>query len=103
MARNVQGSWEAFQSNGFTVTFNVFQKADGTLTGSANTSGLSSEKCTGKVTDTDFLFTVPWTPGNSIGVYSGNFNLENRIVGITFDENHAQNIAGWNSKITFPA
>jgi hypothetical protein len=103
MARDVQGTWQAFQSNGFTVTFNVFQDEKGVLTGSASTAGLSADKCTGRVTDTDFLFTVPWTPGDSIGEYSGTFNLENRILGLTVDQNHAQNIAGWSSKQTFPA
>lgn len=102
MARNVQGSWQAFQANGFTINFNVFQAADGTLSGTANTTGLSADKCTGKVTDTDFLFSAPWSPGDSVGVYSGTFNLEDRIVGFTVDANHAENIAAWSSKITFP-
>lgn len=96
MPRNVQGTWQAFQSNGFSITFTVFQDGE-KLTGSATTSGLSSEDCKGRVTDTDFVFTVPWTPGNSVGEYSGNFNLEGRLVGLTVDLNHAQNVAGWSN------
>lgn len=102
MARDVQGSWTAFQSNGFTITFNVFQDGE-TLTGSATTAGLSSNDCTGRVTDTDFLFKVPWSPGNSIGEYSGSFNLDGRIVGLTVDLNHAGTVAGWSSQQLFPA
>jgi hypothetical protein len=97
--RNVQGTWQAIQANNPVITFTIFQEDDGTLIGSASTAGLSATDgtCRGMVTDTSFVFTVPWTPGNSIGEYSGTFNLEDRIVGITVDKNHPNSIAVWAS------
>lgn len=53
------------------------------------------------VTDTSFVFTVRWTPGDSIGEHSGTFNLEDRLVGFTVDENHLSNVAAWASKGSF--
>ena len=100
--KDVHGTWLATQANHFIISFTVFQKPDGTLTGSASTTGLSAvDNCTGMVSDTSFVFTVPWSPGDSVGEYSGTFNLEGRIVGLTVDKTHAQNIAAWVSQRTF--
>jgi hypothetical protein len=93
----------AIALNNFVITFTIFQRDDGTLVGSASTAGLSAPDgtCTGMVTDRSFVFTVPWTPGDSIGEYSGTFNLEDRLVGFTVDKNHLSNVAAWASKRLF--
>lgn len=106
--RNVQGTWTAHQANGFVLTFNVFQEAfnpttgQAKLTGSASTEGLSTGNCRGFLTNERFVFEVPWDQTDSVGEYSGTFNLFGRIVGLSVDLTHPENIAGWSSDKTFP-
>jgi hypothetical protein len=104
--RNVQGTWTAHQATGHTITFNVFQEpfveGKAKLSGSASTSGLSSKKCKGVLTNDRFVFTVPWEQNDSVGEYTGTFNLFGRIVGFTVDLTHPENIAAWSSEKTFP-
>jgi hypothetical protein len=99
MARDVSGKWNAHQSNGFSVAFNLKQNGE-SLEGLASTAGLNG-KGLGRVTNDAFLFTVDWTPGDSRGEYSGTFNLEGRITGITVDLHHPSSFAGWFSEKTF--
>lgn len=99
--RNVRGPWKARQANGFEVDFTIIQERDtGVLSGSASTKGLSSRSCTGLVTTDSFVFRVIWNE-RSTGEYSGTFNPEGRITGITVDLKSPGNAAAWSSERTF--
>lgn len=92
MAMNVSGRWQAQQTNGFLVTFDLQQDGTG-LQGTA-TAGGNSGTGRGQVDDTRFLFTVDWN-GPSKGEYNGTFGLDGRLSGHTFDLSNPGSQAGW--------
>jgi hypothetical protein len=100
--RNVSGQWQAIQSNGFIVNFNISQQQGASnFTGSASTTGLTGTG-SGRVEGNRFIFTIDWNPGDSVGEYSGTFNLDGRITGISVDLTHPESHAFWHSSRTFP-
>ena len=124
--RNVAtGPWVADQGNGFRVTFTLtqspfiskqgipptgaspgvptqFDDNRATLKGSARTTGLSTGKCHGVLTDNSFVITVPWDQTDSVGEYSGTFNAIDKIVGVSVDTTHPGNVTPWVSESAFP-
>jgi hypothetical protein len=97
MPRDISGEWAIVQSNGAEVTFTLVpQPPDNiTFTGSAQFSGDNGSiklappgsNPNGQVTDTAFFARVQWN-GGPIGNYHGNFGIDGRLTGITFDELH---------------
>jgi hypothetical protein len=100
MPKNVEGTWDVIVANGANVRFNLLQKPDGELSGSADSDGTFTEDCTGQVTDTDFLFTVTWSP-ESVKEYSGRFNLVGRLGGSAVDLKRFDTMTAWTSDKMF--
>jgi hypothetical protein len=101
--RNVGGQWQIIQAGGLVVDVNIIQQQGAAdFTGSAATAGLNGTG-SGRVSGDFFIFTIDWNPGNSRGEYSGTFNLQGRITGITFDLSNPGVHALWHSARTFPA
>ncbi len=104
---DVRGQWRARQSNGFTVNFNLEQDVNSNLSGrgpvTAGTMRGTVEG--GKVEGNFFVVTVDWDPSGpssgARGEYSGMFNPEGRITGITVDLNNPGSQAGWFSDKQF--
>jgi hypothetical protein len=97
---NVSGNWDAHQSNGFVVNFDI-QQTNTALQGVATHSGGSvSGTVEGSVHNNQFLVSVRWS-NRTIGEYNGIFNSIGRITGTTFDVNHPGNQATWASDKTF--
>ncbi|MFJ9115801.1 hypothetical protein [Streptomyces sp. NPDC102394] len=100
---DVHGEWSLHQSNGFKTTFNIQQNGT-SLTGSASAAGMAGTG-RGRVQGDSFIFTVDWNPAGDekgpLGEYSGTFNLDGRITGVTVDLNHATSQAFWSSDATF--
>ena len=105
---NIGGlDWLAIQSNGWTATFDLVQDANGNLRGSAKAghpvevafSG-TVDQSVSKVSGESVLIVVNWQSGSQ-GVYSGNLNLQRKLVGITFDEKHPTSQATWFSSRSF--
>jgi len=101
--RNVSGNWSLHQSNGPTVTFTI--NPHGLAGSSALIDGVAkysddSGIAKGSVTDGSFVYTVSWSKGPK-GEYSGNFNNDGRLTGITFDLHNPGNQATWFSNKVF--
>jgi len=98
---NVRGNWDAHQSNGFVVNFNIQRQTGTVLEGVATHSGGSvSGTVESSVDGNQFLVSVHWSNG-TIGEYNGTFNSIGRITGMTFDVNHPKNQATWTSSRPF--
>jgi hypothetical protein len=95
----------AHQSNGFTARFSIVQNG-GDLTGSANHGPdqdghfTRSMEARGTVTDTEFLWTISWDNGTR-GRYSGRFESDGRIAGVSVDLEHPTSQATWISDRSF--
>jgi hypothetical protein len=107
---NIGGpDWQAIQSNGWRATFDLAQNAAGKLSGSARASHPTEAGFTGdvdesvsKVSGGSALIAVDWhNTARSRGIYSGNFNLQRTLVGVTFDEAHPTSQATWFSNKSF--
>jgi hypothetical protein len=94
MAFDVSGRWQAKQTNGPLVTFDMQQDGE-TLHGTAAFDG-NSGTGRGRVAGNGFLFTVDWN-GPSVGEYNGTFGLDGRLTGHTFDLSDPASQAGWVS------
>jgi hypothetical protein len=101
--RNVSGRWQAQQSTGHVLTFDL-QQTGTTLTGTASVTpgipGGSAGTGEGAVSETGFVFTVNW-PGSGKAEYSGSFGPNGRLSGVTFDLDHPSVNATWFSIRTF--
>ncbi|MET0557374.1 MAG: hypothetical protein ABW065_01705 [Solirubrobacterales bacterium] len=98
---DVNGSWDIHQGNGYSVTFEIDQVEHGRkLFGSASQSDGTEGAGKGQVSGTRFNFRVKWSNG-TIGVYNGNFGLDNTLTGITFDEANPGSVASWHSDKVF--
>jgi hypothetical protein len=100
---DVQGRWEARQTNGFTVLFDIRpRRPDGSFVGSASHSnGAVTGGGFGSVRDDQFTFQVSWSNGTE-GFYGGTFDAQGFLMGATFDVKHPESIAGWKSLVLFP-
>ena len=97
---DVSGNWDAHQSNGFIVNFDI-QQTGTMLRGVATHSGGSVRGTVeGSVHNNQFRVSVRWNNG-TIGEYNGTFNSTGRITGMTFDGNHPGSQATWASFQTF--
>ncbi|MFJ5779844.1 hypothetical protein [Streptomyces sp. NPDC093094] len=100
---NVGGTWTLHQGTGHQVTFEIQQNGT-SLDGEASTPGMRG-KGKGSVAGDRFVYTVDWDPtgkGNGpLGEYSGLFNIEGRITGLTVDLNQPGSQAFWASDRTF--
>ncbi|HEX5850730.1 MAG TPA: hypothetical protein VFY59_16160 [Rubrobacter sp.] len=98
------GSWLAHQSNRWNVIFNLDQTPDGKLSGSADATPIDAGSSMHGNLDTNasqvqansVVITANWTQG-SRGQYVGNFDLNGRLVGNTFDLEHPSSQAKWFS------
>jgi len=105
--RDVSGTWDLEQNNGFTVTMQRLQQ-DSEVNGTANVIGDASTaalfgKVTGTVSANTFFFRIDWDregPGNG-GQYNGTFfDTQSGAVlgGITFDlDDFQRQRADWRS------
>jgi len=116
---NLEGEWQAFQSNGWTATFFLTQDiplppapADQRtkLSGSAravhpDVGLIHADTVSGRVgrgpgvPGLQVTLEVNWS--NATGVYTGTFGLDNRLSGVTFDKDHPTNVASWTSTKPF--
>ena len=88
MPRDVTGrKWMVVQSNGFSEVFVEGQSGE-TCEGKATKCGTRVDLVNAWATDSEFVFTVVW-PGPFKGRYSGRFDLEGYLAGVTFDEGAA--------------
>ena len=90
----VEGSWVAYQSNGFVLTFNLTRTDEVLLTGSASYGNTVNQDLKGRVSDRAILMTVTWGPG-SVGEYNGFFGIDDRLTGHTFDLENSGSQATW--------
>lgn len=97
----VGGTWSMHQTNGYTVNLNLTQH-ETSVTGTANTRGMSSNNVSGKVDDHSIDLEIPWTSG-SVGIYHGE-NTQNKFAlpggyftGHTEDRTHPGSKAEWSS------
>jgi hypothetical protein len=107
------GSWPIVQGNGFYLKLNLSQNGSD-LTGSATASHgqyadpvLTSGKVKGTVTASHIHLEIPWTPGDSVGIYDGDsrptIDGDGRIyfVGNTCDQAHPTACASWHADWSF--
>jgi hypothetical protein len=94
MPKDVTGEWTVVQSNGFQVKIHVEGQSGETCEGKATLGGTRVDLVNAWATDSEFVFTVVW-PGPFRGRYSGRFDLEGYLAGVTFDENNPLSQATW--------
>jgi len=105
---NVGGQeWEAIQSNGFKVTFNIDQNgtqlsgdADAQLINPPSPAVDGDIEQGSRVSGNSFLVRVEFSNGFR-GEYSGNFNLDGRLTGHALDLDNVQLPATWISNKRF--
>lgn len=97
----VGGSWNMHQSNGFKVNLNLTQHGT-SVTGTANTKGMSSNNVSGTVDNHSIDLEIPWSSG-PIGIYHGE-NTQNKFAlpggyftGSTYDKTRPTSRATWSS------
>jgi hypothetical protein len=104
--RKVGGQWQAFQSDGQAVNFDITQNGE-SITGRASVGDSATGQGNGRVQGDQFIFTIKWDNSESVGEYSGEFNLVGRITGISFDSGRPGpgplSQAFWCSSKTFAA
>jgi len=110
---DVSGSWNIDQGTHYVVAVQITQDG-GQISGSASYSPtgyagprggflddtVSSMEAHGTVTDTDFSFVIDWNNGTR-GQYSGTFQADGRLTGMTFDTEDLESQATWISDKTF--
>jgi hypothetical protein len=93
MPMDVRGTWSLRQSNGPTVTLKIDgEDPDGSFAGGSNQAsfdGNSGPIQDAKATDTEITFKVPWSNG-PVGRYTGHFDFQGRLTGVTFAEGHPE-------------
>jgi hypothetical protein len=109
---DVSGSWKAIQGNGYEVDFEIEQNG-GELTGSAwwadgatviafeglyrdEAATARSMEARGTVNEEEFVFNVSWDNGTR-GLYTGRFQGDGRLTGLTVDQQHPESQATWIS------
>jgi hypothetical protein len=95
VARDINGQWTITQSNGFEVMFDIVQEPDGTLRGSGEIIGGKVANASGQLTGNAFVYTVDWNDNGKGGQYSGTFDAEGRLSGVTFDVDNPGSQATW--------
>jgi hypothetical protein len=94
MARDVRGTWNIHQSNGFTVTVQVDDEdADGSFTGNGDIGGGAQNITLTDTRATDNEFTMQMGRGR----YVGRFDFQGRLTGQTFDVQAPHSQANWHS------
>src|SRR5262245_32094383 len=109
---DVSGTWKAIQSNGFWTGFRIEQDG-GQLSGSAHwltvetdtfwvgdVAEASSMEASGSVNAEEFVFNVSWDNGTR-GLYTGRFQGDGRLTGLTVDQQHPESQATWISDRQF--
>ena len=99
---DVQGQWEAIQTNNFVAELNIRpRRSDGSFPGTGtHTNGTVRGAGFGSVRDGQFDFRIAWSNGTE-GAYIGTFDNQGRLNGATFDVNHPESFAGWQSSVAF--
>jgi hypothetical protein len=98
---DVSGDWEASQSNGFVVKFDLQQTGMLVRGLASHSRGSVRGMAEGAVRENQFVLSVQWDNG-TIGEYKGTFNVIGCLTGVTFDVNRPENQARWlASKIYF--
>jgi hypothetical protein len=94
---DVKGEWKV-QQGPIRIVFNIQQTGE-KLIGTAKyfrENGTMSGTLSGSTNENQFLVTVDWADGSD-GVYSGTFNIEGRITGLTYNKNRPEVQATWIS------
>ncbi|MFI1182524.1 hypothetical protein ACH4UT_23625 [Streptomyces sp. NPDC020799] len=95
------GTWQLYQSNGFTVTLNLTQDSSGSLYGSGYYGGTSGTVEYGAVVDgTSIYFTIGWSNG-ARGRYTGSLGSDRRLSGLAYDLNNPSAQASWSTTRVF--
>jgi len=108
MAHDVHGTWTIVQGNGFSVVVDISQRTepplnlliDGPLSGTAdsfNSAGTATaikRPLNGEIIQDSVEFSVDWGNGTH-GQYSGNFDPQGNLTGVTFDVAHPTSQATW--------
>jgi hypothetical protein len=98
---NVSGQWIAHQDNGYDVHFNLLQTGHNLQGFARYTPGdVLSDKVRGTVIGDKFHVVVVWNNGLA-GDYAGNFGLDTRLRGLTFEVTHPRRQANWVSNRPF--
>ncbi len=95
MERDINGQWSISQSTGHELVFDIVQDSDGSLHGSGRVLGGREANGSGQLTGNAFLFTVDWNNNGRGGQYSGTFDGQGRLSGVTFDIDHPGSQATW--------
>ncbi|MEW9552326.1 hypothetical protein [Nonomuraea sp. NPDC050783] len=95
LLKDVRGPWRIIQQGGTVLDVNVFNQdkegfIDGTIKHGNNTVTIEDAR----VSQTQITFRAPWS-SHSKGRYTGNFDLQGHIQGITFDELNTGVQATW--------
>jgi hypothetical protein len=100
---NVEGQWDAQQTNGFMVHFDIGpRRPDGAFAATANHSNDTVRGAGfGMVDQHQFTVTLKWS-NNTEGVYTAAFDDQGVLRGATFDKKNPAVFAGWHSLVTFP-
>ncbi|KAB8188996.1 hypothetical protein FH608_041690 [Nonomuraea phyllanthi] len=97
LLKDVRGPWRIIQQGGTVLDVNVFNQdkggfIEGTIKHGNNTVNIEDAR----VTQTQITFRAPWSP-NSKGRYTGHFDIQGHIQGITFDELNTGVQATWTT------
>ena len=95
MARDINGQWRITQSNGFELMFYIVQESDGRLHWSGQIIGGMEANGSGQLDGNAFVYTVDWNNNGRGGQYSGTFDAEGRLSGVTFDIDNPGSQATW--------
>ena len=98
---NVQGQWDAIQTNSAVAHFNIqAQRPDGSIIGTGRQDNGVVGAGFGSVGNGQFVFQIQWTNGTE-GLYSGVLDNERVLRGSTFDVANPSSFAGWFNNKAF--
>ena len=95
MVRDINGQWTLTQSNGFEVMFDIVEESDGRLRGSGQVIGGVEANASGQLIGNAFVYTVDWDNNGRGGQYSGTFDAQGRLSGVTFEVDDPRNQFTW--------
>lgn len=98
MPKDVRGNWDLTQSNGFILHLEVAgQDGDGTFNGKANVHGKAgfTDLTDTRATDDEITFLM------GRGRYTGRFDFQGRLTGMTFDTANPNSQATWHANKLF--
>jgi hypothetical protein len=102
LLKDIRGPWRINQHGGAVLHVNVFTlNKEGYFAGTIQYGNTTVNLEDTRVTQTQITFRAPWS-GNSVGRYTGHFDIQGHIQGITFDEKNTGVQATWTTSAPDP-